>query len=157
MDKFVILLASSLLIGCGQVEDFIKNETTPNDPRQFNSIHPGLQEFYTEWQEATGTSPWHVTSGVAELEPDKVAVCTTWGNKYHQITYNSLYFDSHSYDQRHQTMFHEFGHCVLGLQHRDGRYDGCPLSIMNTYIFTSFDISNCYIPRFNYYIDELLN
>lgn len=157
MNKLLILLSFSSLIGCGQVEDFIRNEAVPSDPRQFRDIQPELRDFYIEFENETGVSAWHVTSGIAELDDSKVAICTTWGGKYPQITYNSKHWDKDSYDQKHQTMFHEFGHCVLGLGHRDEYENGCPVSIMNKFSFSSYHINNCYLPLFNNYVLELLN
>lgn len=152
-----LLILSLFCVGCGEVKDFINEPFTQEDPRQFRSVHPDLEEFYSSFHEETGVSPWHVSSGFAKLEDDKVAICTKWGGKYPQITFNTTYWPSFNYDRRHQTMMHEFGHCVLNLDHRDDWDNGCPTSVMNTYIFSPFHISYCYLPRFDYYINELLN
>lgn len=57
-----------------------------------------------------------------------------------------------------QLMYHELGHCVLGLEHNEETYkDGdytWPASIMRSSLFNSIELLN-YESRHNMYIDEL--
>ncbi|MGZ3857479.1 MAG: hypothetical protein ACXVKO_14575 [Bacteriovorax sp.] len=56
---------------------------------------------------------------------------------------------------KEEVLFHELGHCVLKrINHRDDvDSSGSPLSIMNTYFFSS----DVYVDNYNQYIFELFN
>lgn len=61
-------------------------------------------------------------------------------------------FDALSESQKEELMFHEFGHCLLGLDHDDALLPtGKAKSVMNSHLFRGND----YFDNRQYYVDEL--
>lgn len=67
------------------------------------------------------------------------------------VTIDREYFDAATVMEREELMYHEFGHCLLDLDHDNSTVDGRPKSIMHwlklpAHIYTKYH---------DYYIDEL--
>lgn len=71
-----------------------------------------------------------------------IATCKTGSKMLPTITFSNNFYNYYKsrgmFNDIEQVMFHELGHCLLGLQHNDAidqrtRY---PVSIMNTYHFS---------------------
>lgn len=82
-------------------------------------------------------------------------VCYIYSNGYTEIQINEKNWSFLTKEQKEQLIFHELGHCVFGLDHNDNHDNGCPESIMRSYMFSPSEIDSCYKPFFDDYIDEL--
>jgi hypothetical protein len=86
-----------------------------------------------------------------ELPYPKAGVCRSIGS-YQEIILDISSWVVYSYLRRELVIFHELGHCTLGLGHNDKLLsDNCPSSLMNTELVPS----NCYERHREYYIEEL--
>ena len=90
-------------------------------------------------------------------EVKAIAACMiNWGYMgSKKIVIDASFWDRITEDSREQLIFHELGHCVLGLDHIDKIKKGCPVSIMNSYAFSQDEIVKCYIPNKRIYFNRL--
>lgn len=95
---------------------------------------------------------------IKDLKEQTVAVCRFWGNSSKIIEVKPIYWDRLSKEGREELIFHELGHCEFQVFAHNDKHElnHCPTSIMNSYIFSEFEIEQCYIPNKQYYIDELI-
>jgi hypothetical protein len=64
-----------------------------------------------------------------------LAYCVSTGS----IVIRPFAWNAMSSVSKRSLVFHELGHCVLNRKHNDDLYpDGCPKSIMSTYLVTDF-------------------
>lgn len=75
-----------------------------------------------------------VDAHIGEItEPNVIGQCSWSQNQAHSITLDQQYWRSANDLQREFVVFHELGHCVLGLQHLDNAdANGNCLSIMTS-------------------------
>lgn len=95
-----------------------------------------------------------VTGAISDIPEANVAGTCRYGTHIHQVTIDRSYWNSASHLQREMVVFHELGHCVLAISHRESdNGEGLCLSIMNS------GTTNCRVAYTSqnreYYLDEL--
>jgi len=95
-----------------------------------------------------------ITGSISEIPEDGVAGTCRYGLHIHHITVDQGYWNSVGNLRREMVVFHELGHCVLGLGHREAdNSDGICLSVMNS---GTTDCRVAYTAENReYYLDEL--
>lgn len=74
-----------------------------------------------------------VTGSITDIPEDGVAGTCRYGLHIHQVTIDQAYWNAVGSLRREMVVFHELGHCVLGLRHREAdNNDGICLSLMNS-------------------------
>jgi hypothetical protein len=73
-------------------------------------------------------------------------------NTVPQIVINKSFWNRFNTEYRHQLLFHEMGHCLLGRSHLGASFDN-PVSVMNEFIIGS----STYVNKYDYFIKELFN
>ena len=68
-----------------------------------------------------------------ELPQNEMGRCSIGYGPKPLIRINASYWNAVSYWDRRELIFHELGHCVLGLSHNDTMIGWQPVSIMHTY------------------------
>lgn len=118
----VMVIAS----GCGPKE--------PSQPKY--DVHPvivddDLAPYASRFEDDIGRSTAGISMGFGDLSGNVVGQCTIQGPNKTILILKSFWDASDDY-QREQLMYHELGHCALGLGHvSDLRQDdNCPISIM---------------------------
>lgn len=132
------------------------------EPKRRQIIDPELKPFVLEFKKLYKL---HYTGDVVfgEMKPgpngeNRVGLCSFYKNAEGRIynsfiTINPDYFRKASDGGKRQLMFHELGHCLMGLNHNDSKdQEGCPVSIMYPFAFGNGD---CFKENQNYYIEEL--
>ena len=86
-----------------------------------------------------------------------VGLCTKRSDGTRVIEIDVTYWDSASKAQREAILWHEAGHCELGLHHDDSMmlYDTCPQSVMHPRVMSEVQIIHCYLPNRQYYLENL--
>ena len=166
--KIIFILI--LLVGCGrQSLDIRDADTLPNVE---NRIDAQLLSFVEDFEAEFNAPVWMDVRLKTELKDyayggtlhdDVIGVCwqtKSGNNKLIEIKKEAFY--KMSYHAKQQLLYHELGHCVLEKGHTDPndtlsiiKEDGCKSSIMDVYAFAEQEITNCYKPQINYYLDEL--
>lgn len=149
--KHLIILF--LLISCGKVP-FDKINT--DRPYVIKKTNP-LFSAYVKQFESDFNVKVKIPIVFEKLNPHYAGTCYIWSDGYRQISINKNHWDSYSEEQREQLIFHELGHCVYNLGHNDLHENNCPVSIMRSFMFSSYESENCYLPNRESYIEDLLN
>lgn len=142
-----------LVTGCGKsLSDFMFVNTSPKKAQ----TNPIFNEFVNSFQ-AEFNKRVSVPIVLKAIDKQNAGVCLVYSNGYREIQINSLYWDSYSHEQREQLIYHELGHCVLNKDHNNGHLpeSSCPMSIMRSFMFNSYEINECYLPEHNHYMEEL--
>lgn len=131
------------------------------DPRINHNTNQVFLPYIKSFENVYGHKISDIPIEFKDQDSDIVGVCLIWKTGEKAIEVDEIQWNYLSEKQQEQLIFHELGHCQLGLKHNDNyRYDItgyklCPNSIMNPNIFSDYSIDNCYIPEFNEYIKEL--
>lgn len=134
MKRFLILL--TLASSCG-----------PNTPI---IVDDALAPYVHKFEKDIDVRVSNVSVGFGPTSGNVVGKCLLHGS-YRKITIKKDYWDSVSEVQKEQLMYHELGHCALGLGHEDGLLSNyCPASIMYPFAF-----EYCYKNFPEYYKKEL--
>lgn len=138
MNKLIIIsLMSILSIGCAP--------SFQTEPQRTMSIEPELLQYVESFQADSNRlgRPMSINDLVVQFDtlPDRViANCTRgYGTPIirFSITYYNYYKSQGLDHDIEQVMYHELGHCILGLNHNDTTgVNNWPQSIMNTYHFS---------------------
>jgi hypothetical protein len=119
-----------------------------------NQVDPEFNK-YIELFEKTYNLKISLNMSFAAQPYPRVGVCYTQNGKGKLIQIDRDYWNQIDDDAKELLMFHEFGHCVLGRDHRSDymQVDGfvVPASIMNPYMFSS----TVYSKNRDYYEKEL--
>lgn len=146
MIKLVVIFALSFL----GTNIFKHYDGRPTDP-YFN-------QYVETFERLTNTK---VVSKInfKKLDGTAVASCTTAKIFVIGDIINYIYVDPDDWvlmtpEQRTLLMWHEFGHCVLGLGHNDkiDSSTGCPLSLMNSILINK----TCADTYFNKYLNQFI-
>lgn len=160
--KNLLILSLLTISGCG---DKFQIEARGTIDPEFTAY---VQQFINEAESRGQTSLLYKINSVNIIFDDSVklpelGLCSVRLNSL-TIRMNKSAWYASSIESRELRVFHEMGHCILGIRHRDatillGDYNGGlfhtrgPASIMNTYeIPAGFYASNR-----NYYISELFD
>lgn len=156
----VSYLAILLLIGgCGLRPDDKQSIEEPSDYQSDSTFDTFKDSFSND----TGHSASSIAIVFASDMSDTIAgMCYYYNDRtyadYNYIKINSKYWKDYSLLQREQLIYHELGHCVLYKDHNDARNKttGCPVSIMNSYMFSLYESTNCYQKYHSNYISDLI-
>jgi len=107
---------------------------------------PYLEKFTTD----VGGDTSDVSVVFEELSGDTVGLCITDGDDKH-IKIHPKHWAKVSHEEREELIYHELGHCVLGLGHKNDMLDYCPKSIMYPMTLSR----DCYSNNRDYYYLEL--
>lgn len=134
-----------LLAGCGQ-------------PPPNVSVDPQLKPYFNSFESNIGGYTADISAQFADTENqpnplgETVAECMVYDDGAKLIQVDPNFWNTANEDQREQTIFHELGHCSLGLKHITTlQNNGCPVSIMYPYAFGD----PCYTTHHEYYMGEL--
>lgn len=113
-------------------------------------VDPELLEYAVRFERDMGVSTDDINMVFGKLEGSKVGLCSI-KNGVVKITVDKEYWATIPELQREALMYHELGHCAMGLEHDEAKIEnGCPRSVMFPYLFV-----NCYNSFRDYYISEL--
>lgn len=145
MNKLVMVysllaIMAMLSIGCAPIAQ--------HEPDSQYIIEPALEQYVQSFQADSNRlgRPMAITNLVVQFDTldSKVIANCTRGNGTSVIrfstTYYNYYMSQGMESDIEQVMYHELGHCILGLSHNDtkaGQYNW-PSSIMNTYHFAGW-------------------
>jgi hypothetical protein len=150
MNKLFILL---LLTGCGKnISDFLNKD---DEPYKVSNTDPIFNK-YVESFERNFKVKVNVPIVFKPIDNMYAGVCYTWTN-YREVNINKSLWKHFTEEQKEQLIFHELGHCVGDLPHDNVHVNNCPKSVMRSFMFSEFEIANCYLPNKNSYINELYN
>lgn len=137
--RYVCFLISLSLLACG---------------RPSAKVDPILKPYFLSFETNVGATTEYIDAEFISIEPPNVGLCQTYDSGDNKkITVDPAYWANASESQRQQLIYHELGHCVLGLAHvTTFKVDQCPTSIMYPYTFGD---SYCYSNERNYYFQEL--
>lgn len=149
--KYLLMLF--LISSCGKnISDFIQGKGNPKRGK----TDPVFREFVDSFSQR-----FNISVGVPitfkPIEQKYAGVCLVYVNGYREIRINKIYWESYSREQKEQLIFHELGHCVLNRGHDDSLIfnTNCPNSIMRSFMFSQHEINTCYLPNYNYYMEDL--
>lgn len=149
------LLVCFLLVGCGlpKLSDVIDNGDKPYKVRKTD---PSFYEYIERFERDFNLTV-KVPVVFKALEDKYAGVCLKWQDGYREININTTYWNQYTEYQKEQLIYHELGHCVVDLKHDDDVLNGCPKSIMRSFMFSTFEIDRCYDPFRTDYIVEMYN
>jgi hypothetical protein len=140
--RYVYFLMALTLIGCGKPEAVS------------SAVAPELAPLVSKFAQDVGVEADGVEVAFADLKIPTVGLCLAFSNGRKTIQIDNAYWAKASDDEKEQTVYHELGHCILGLDHNAALNSyGCPISIMYPYTFGN---SNCYYYNKAYYYQELM-
>ncbi|CAB4125651.1 hypothetical protein UFOVP53_191 [uncultured Caudovirales phage] len=131
------------------------------DPRTNHVTNEAFTSHIKSFENVYGNKIGDIPVYFKDQDGNIAGVCLAWTTGEKAIEIDEVEWGYLSDKQQEQLIFHELGHCKLGLEHNDNyRYDAtgyrlCPSSIMNPSVFSDYSIDNCYIPEFSQYTKEL--
>jgi hypothetical protein len=86
-----------------------------------------------------------------------VGFCTRLSNGKSKVEIDKDYWNRASVAQKELLIFHELGHCELGLPHNDRMMFGnfCPETLMYFHTFSHEQAQLCFLPNRQYYLENL--
>lgn len=103
-------------------------------PKPFASVDGDLQPYFNSFRDISGGRDISDVEGKFYYEESKILGTCSSTMDHKVISINMKYWPNLGEKSRLSLIYHEFGHCTLGRDHRDDMLsDGCPLSMMNTY------------------------
>lgn len=111
-------------------------------------VDPALLPYFQRFETLTGVATAGVSGSIETVPAVRIGECYNGA-----VRIDTAYWDKATDDQREETVFHELGHCAMGLRHV-GKVDGiCPVSIMYP---LEFGLSACYSVYKEHYAAELV-
>lgn len=152
--RYLYCLIALFLIGCAKPQPPVSAPVV---------VDPALAPYLVSFNHDIGVNTDGIsvgfadTSGNANPLGETVGECIVYseGSTVVQrvIQIDPTYWATCNANERQQLVYHELGHCAMGLQHITGvDSNNCPLSIMYPYVFGG---SNCYSSQMPYYFQEL--
>lgn len=155
-----ILILTALVVSCGATEakDYRHvptDDTYPRyDPRSFKTIESDFIDTANKFSTEFGVGLKDLSIGYRDFE-GTAGVCWSYSSGHREI-WVSLNYRKIKGAQKEQLLYHELGHCLLGLEHNDEHEDERPESIMRSWAFNGYEIENYYTPTRPRYINEML-
>lgn len=113
-------------------------------------VDPELSEYAMRFEREMGVTTEGINMGFGSLKSPSVGLCSIKNGEV-RITIDRAFWDTIGEEQREHLMYHELGHCAMGLDHDNSIMgNNCPKSMMYPYLFV-----NCYLNHRDYYISEL--
>lgn len=110
-----------------------------------------LQPYFNSFANKIHVSTAGVSGTIQPMHTQAIGVCDISSAT---ITIDSTYWNTIDDSQREQLVFHELGHCAMGLQHvNTTQPDKCPTSIMYP---LAFGDSPCYFENVQHYYTQLI-
>ena len=152
MKIFLLIL---FLYSCGQIgkfKDNIKNPKNKN-PRKYNTTNPIFEPYIAKFELYYGKSITDIPINFSKLENRIAGICYNWNFGYREIEIDKdQWEDELTEDRKLALIFHELGHCELGLDHNDSlRKDKCPHSLMHSVLVRE----NCLKKYKEEYLEEI--
>ena len=142
--RYIYCLAAFALIGCGRPEQANQAVIT---------VDAALAPYLARFTQDIGVSSDGISASLVDLNAATAGECIKQADGSKQIQINITWWSNADDDGKEQLMFHELGHCAMGLQHvADVDSNGCPISIMYPYVFGN---TLCYTGNKHYYFREL--
>jgi hypothetical protein len=149
-----MLLLLLFISSCGgNFTDLIYNKDMPNDPIVTDEQ---FRQYVDMFEQEFGITV-NVPIVFKSIDKSYAGLCLVWDNDYREINISKEYWQYYTEEQREQLIFHELGHCVGNLPHDNTTVGGCPKSIMRSFMFSFFEVQNCYLPNRNEYIVDMYN
>jgi hypothetical protein len=153
MNVKLFLLILFLFASCGKPTDFVNGKGYPKKHKTHSDFYPYVDLF----EQYYGEIKTPIIYGNAEKDENWVGKCTVWSSGYREITIDKTYWENIGESARQQLILHELGHCKFNRDHNNNFFDnGCPNSVMTSYVFSYSNLENCFVPDFVYYVNELL-
>jgi hypothetical protein len=147
--KYLILLF--LITGCGKsLEDFIRMNGNIKKAKTNPVFTPFIKSFEAEFKRRV-----KVPIVLKTIDSKYAGVCLVYSDGYREIRINKDSWDYYSYEQKEQLIYHELGHCVFNKGHDNNLRENCPNSIMRSYMFSIYEINECYLPEYDHYMKNL--
>ena len=164
MKQILFILSLSMLISCGHVHDHVETDEYLGNGVIDTELTTLVSDFEQRYSvKAPNHMSIRIVDSLYQIDNPLVdGVCWTRAGVPELIEVRRERWDNMSEAAQEQLLFHELGHCLLGLDHRNSYgidiFTGyeCPNSIMNKFTFSEFNINNCYLPDRTYYLEELL-
>lgn len=138
LQKISFVLILTTISACGK----------PNAPA---IVEPELGEYADRFEKDVGFSAANIDIIFDNLTDNIVGLCTTGLGRKPEIKVDKGFWERSSDTAREELMYHELGHCALGLNHdKTVMSDGCPQSVMFPYVFSS-----CYKRQKDHYVSDL--
>lgn len=164
---FTIVLAFLslfLLSACNlenSIGDNIDNPEVNEDSKEYPLAEQRLWIHFENFEKAAlarniilDLEELEITGSISDIPEDGVAGTCRYGSHVHHVTIDQAYWNSVSELQREMVVFHELGHCVLGIGHREAdNGEGICLSMMNSGTTDCRVVYNS--ENRNYYLNEL--
>ena len=155
IDLFIILVVMfSSLSSCSKQAD----------PRTIYGIDPEFAIFVEKFEEAYGRDIGDMPMGFVDQKDDVVGRCRVFYGKkeFSQIEIDRGYWNDPStgYKNKLNLIFHELGHCVLGLKHTEERVQyekqGMTFLVPKSFMYPSVFFGEVVSETEEYYIEEIL-
>lgn len=145
LKTFIFIFFLSLIHGCTDTIPYHIDEAFVSNASLFENIYDVRVTVTVKFTD--------------DMPPDEYGLCQYYGqNDRRNIIYiNRAWWEQAGFYSRQQLMFHELGHCVLGLKHKQGltplgEYVNAPASIMYAVPFGEYGV---YQENLQYYWNEL--
>lgn len=143
----VLLAASVIMSGCGA------NPVTFNTYSVPTEYEPYVNAFRQELAARGIPHTPYLVLDATDYNPAQDAECIQdgMGDSPH-IAVNPTFWASAGYNDRLEVIYHELGHCWLGIMHHDDDVlsNGWPASTMNTYHFDG----DYWMANYTYYMNQ---
>lgn len=151
------LISVLFIVSCGKpLPDFKKDQ---GGGREFNTTNPIFKEYIGRFENSYGSKISDIPLNLKTLPSGIAGYCIEYSSGTKEIVFDSTYWSGITDLEKEELVFHELGHCQLNKDHKDGFIDlngnNCKSSIMNSFVFTEYEVNTCYITNHDYYIDEL--
>jgi len=165
----LILLTSTILLTTSLYSCYTENDSEEipdeqivNTQKTYELADRELWSYFSSFENeaaerniAIDLNDLGITAVVENISESGVAGTCQYGLHVHHVTIDKPFWDRASTLLREMVVYHELGHCVLGLGHTEDDNDGTCLSIMNS------GTTDCTV-RYNqtnrdYYLDELFS
>ena len=90
---------------------------------------------------------------------ESLGICMLSKNGF-RVQINKKKYSKLNKQQKFVTLLHEVIHCSFGLFGHDTRHseeDGCPMSVMDTDVFSKKQIRKCWNKKRHYYLQDVRN
>lgn len=112
-----------------------------------------IKVYMDKFASTYGIDVSYIPATFQKQDGPTIGMCLIWSNGYKEIQIDPDHWATASDFGREELVFHELGHCALGLDHNANHLDsGIPESIMFPYAFGEADY---YPPNRPYYFYQL--
>ena len=140
--KIVSLILTLFLIGCSEYKESVRD------------VDPELEMYVSDFENTYNISV-NYSVKLISLPGSTIGYCYGFKTSYPSVVIDTEFFNAnkHDYISIQHLVFHELGHCSLGLEHDNSFLEnGYPKSIMYPTFFGGFTY---YRNNLEYYINEV--